>query len=383
SLNPDKLLVSSATDTPGQSAVTLTDSAQFYVQGLAAEGSAEVRLHAAGYDDAVVTVDFLPVVLAPDSSELRFAPPGNTSSLGLRLGLVEFGRINTSWNGSVRPGVTVPVTVRSVDSSIVQLSGSQAFVFQGGGPSACYFPIAFLRPGDTQILIETSSGIPLSPDRVTVHVENWRLSAYLSNTTVGRSLMIQLQAGSSRRDPVSATLSSSSGTLLFSTERLTAGKTSLALDLDASGSKTIFLEGAGPAGSSEISVSATTDFDTATTRLQIVDPVVRIGGVNNSGLTIPLSAGSASVPVTLGLDTPFGSGEQPLGASQSTIVVKVQSSNPAVVRPAVDSLDFRPGESSRSLSLQLAGKGTALITVQAPAGFNLPAGTRDYLVTVQ
>ncbi|MDP9171260.1 MAG: hypothetical protein M3N54_11635, partial [Acidobacteriota bacterium] len=379
SLNPDKLLVSAVADMPGHNAITLTNSTQFYIQGLAVEGSAQLQLQAPGYDDAIVVADFLPVVLSPDSVQLSRTPGGSTS-LAVQLGLREFGRVTLDSNVSVRPGVAVPVTVRSADDTIAHLSGDGTFVFQAGGPSSCYFQLAFLRPGDTQILIETSSAIPLTADHLAVRVVNWQFSAYFSSAGLGRSLMLPLQIGNPRRDTVNATLSSSTGTLLFSTDRLAAGKASLTLDLAGNATKTVYVEGAGPAGQSFVNVSAT-DFDPALTGLQIVDPVLSIGDASGSGLTTQLSVGSVNVAVVLG-GGQYGFSEQPLGASQGPITVKLRSSDPAVVRVGVDSLDFHAGESSRPLLLQLTGKGTALITVQAPAGFNLPAGTRDYLVTV-
>ncbi|HYL78611.1 MAG TPA: hypothetical protein VEU96_30750 [Bryobacteraceae bacterium] len=381
SLDPDKLLVSSAADTPGQSTLTLTNSLQFYAQGLVADGPAQVRLQAPGYDDAVVLVDFLPVVLAADSFQLTGVSPGGSTNLRLQLGLSEFGRIAFDWNGSVRPGVTIPVTVRPADDSIVQLTGSGTFVFQAGGPSSCYFPIGFLRPGDTQILIETSSSIPLATDHLTVHVANWRFSVSSAPYSLGRFLMAPLQFRNPRQDPVNATLSSSTGVLLFSTDRLTAGNPSLTVNLAGNAANTVYVEGAGPSGQTVVNASAP-DFDPELVRLQIVDPGIWIGGPNNSGLTTPLSAGSVTVLVVLGSGD-YSQSEQALGASQAAITVKLRSSDPGVVRVGVDSLDFHPGESSRPLLLQLMGKGTALITTQSPAGFNLPTGTRDYLVTVR
>jgi hypothetical protein len=63
--------------------------------------------------------------------------------------------------------------------------------------------------------------------------------------------------------------------------------------------------------------------------------------------------------------------------------VQLKSSNPAVVKPAVEWLDFQPGDSSRNLTVQLVGRGDAVLTLQAPDGFNVPTGKHEILITVR
>jgi hypothetical protein len=339
-------------------------------------------LQAQGYDDAVITADFLPVVVAPSPAQYRIQSPAARADLTLQYGLWENGGFAFDWNGSVRPGVTPSLTVRPEDDTILQLVDSGRIIFQAGGPASYTVQLRILRPGDTQILIENVADISLTTDRVPVHIANWQFSVYPTIIALGRSLSIPLEVRNPRTDTVSATLSSTGdAALLFSLDRLVSGQAPLALELPGSVEKTVYLEAVGPGSASTASLGAT-DFDTLALKLEVVDPVVSIGGVNNSGLTAQLSEGSVSVPVALGVER-NGFSEQALGASHAPVTVKFQSSDTGVMRFAVESLDFRPGESSRPLMLLLTGRGTAVITAQTPAGFNLPALAREFSVTVK
>ena len=284
--------------------------------------------------------------------------------------------------GSVRPGVTPSLTIRPENDTILQLVDSGQIVFQAGGPSSYNAQLRILRPGDTQILIENVTDIRVTTDRVPVHIANWQFQVYLTSIALGRSLSFPLEVRSPRPDTVSAAASTTGEVALqFSLDRLVPGQAPLAFELPGSGEKTVYLEAVGP-GSAGIASLSAIDFDTLSLKLEIVDPVVSIGGGYNSGLTAQLSEGSVSVPVALGVDR-NGFSEQPLGASHAPVTVKFQSSDGGVVRLAVASLDFRPGESSRPLLLLLTGKGTAVITAQAPPGFNLPALAREFTVSVK
>jgi hypothetical protein len=142
-------------------------------------------------------------------------------------------------------------------------------------------------------------------------------------------------------------------------------------------SRTVFVEAPQQGSVGAVSVSAS-GFDTARCAIQMADPLATLAGYG----TLQAGAGPVNALVVLGIDS-FSSSEQSLGASQAPIAVKVRSSDPAVVRAEVDSLQFSPGESARTLTLQPGRAGTATVTLEAPPGFNPPSGIREFILTVR
>jgi hypothetical protein len=266
--------------------------------------------------------------------------------------------------------------LRVLDENIARLSSGNV-VFQGDGPSQLSLELTTLNPGATEIVIEAPPGIPLKPSRIPVRVLNWGFGLP-ANVSVGRNLMVPVSVSNVRAADVNAAVSSTGAApLLIGTDRITLGQASIALTIPGRSSRTFFVEGPAQGSAGAVSVNAS-GFDTALCAVQVTDPIVTLSGYG----ALQAGAGPVNALVTLGIESSISS-EQPLGASQSPITVKVRSSDPAVVRPGADSLQIGPGESARTLALQPGRSGTAILTLEAPPGFNPPSGTREYTITVR
>jgi hypothetical protein len=376
SLNPDRLLVSASASALGQTSAAVTSGGPFHIQGLTADGPAQVRVQAPGYDDLVLTVDFLPVSLQASTLSSLDMRPGASTTLTLGFRLLDANRY-IDWSGGVRPGVTVPVSLRVLDDSIARLAPTGSMVFQNGGPSQFYIQLSTLNPGDTAISIEAPPDTPLKASRIPVHVLNW-LFGLSSSMTVGRSLMVPVSVSNPRPDEVSAAVSSEGdATVLIGTDRFTPGRPSLVVSIPGRSSRVVFVEGPAQGNTGAISVSAS-GFDTARGTIQVTDPMVTLSGIG----TLQAGGGLVNALVALGIES-FSQSEQPLGVSQAPITIRVRSSDPAVVRAGSDSLQFMPGESARTLTLQPGHAGAATVTLEAPPGFNPPSGIREFILTVR
>jgi len=364
SLAPDKVLVSPAPDALGQTTVTVAGIGPFYIQGVAEAGSAQIRLQAAGYEDGLLPVDLLPVSL----EVIELSPrPGTSGQLRIAFRLRDRSSF-ADWNGTIRAGLTVPIGLRSLDDSIARLSASSV-ALKPGSPSEAVVQITFLRPGETAVLLDTPPATPLKSNRIPVVVPNWTFSVP-DSITIGRRLMAPVSIYHSRLEPVGARLDSSGDTPVL----ISSGGT---LNIEANRSRTVMVEAPGEGTGAVLRVSAP-DFDTAQVKVQFGNPTVLLRYVP----ALDANAAATNVAVVLGAEF-FSSVEQALGTTQSPAVVRVFSSDTSVLRLGTDSLDFRPGESSRALALQPGRAGTATLTLQGPPGFNLPSGVRSYVITVR
>jgi hypothetical protein len=379
SLDPDKVLVSASAALSGQTAITVSSPASIYLQALTGEGPARLRLQAAGYEDSVISVEFLPAALGLDTAYFAWSP-GVSGSVRLRYAPMERDRLLSGWTGGPRPGVTLRVRYRSGNSAVIQVAdpGERAFV---PGVEWLELPFRTVAPGDTELMVEAPEGIRTTVERIPIRVNRLTFSAQYS-TTVGRFLTAPLEVGAPAAGSMVARASVTAGApLLLSLDKMKSGDASVALPLTANARTTLHLQPVGAGTRSEVTLSAP-DFEDFRVQVDIVDPQFAFRPASGANPDANLSAGSVSVPIVLA-PAGYSTTPQPLGPSRGAVRLELKSSNPAVLKPGVDWLEFQPGDSSRSLTLQLVGRGDAVLTLQAPAGFNLPAGKHEILVTVR
>lgn len=379
SLDPDKVLVSASDSISGQTSVTGPAFGSFYLQALTGEGPARLRLQAAGYEDSVISVEFLPAALGLDTAYFAWSP-GVPVSVRLRYAPMERDRLLPSWSGGVRPSVALRIRYRSGNSAVVQVPdpGEKAFV---PGVEWLELPFRTVAPGDTELTVEAPPGIRTTVERIPIRVNRWTFSTQ-SYVTVGRFLTAPLDLGAPGAAPTVARATLTGGaTLLLSLDQTKSGEASVALPMAGAARTTLHLQPVGAGNRSEVTLSAP-DFEDLRVQVDIVDPQFAFQPARGANLDVNLSAATVSVPIVVA-PAGYSTTPQPLGPSRGAVRLELKSSNPAVLKPGVDWLEFQPGESLRNLTLQLVGRGDAVLTLQAPAGFNLPAGKHEILVTVR
>ena len=103
---------------------------------------------------------------------------------------------------------------------------------------------------------------------------------------------------------------------------------------------------------------------------------------SQSPVLVSLTNRTFAVNLRLHIDGFSVARELPLGGSFGPLRVNLQSSNPQVVRvPAF--VDFNPGDSRKSVTLELVGTGDTVVSLTLPGNFTRGATRRDLLISVR
>ncbi|QOY89407.1 DUF7948 domain-containing protein [Paludibaculum fermentans] len=379
SLKPDQLLISSDGATAGETSITAPLGNSIYLQAMSSAapgGTVRVRLEAPGYAATEQQVEFLPAELQLQypESPLKLSPLVSRT-LGLRYGPVDgLGRISSQFNGSIRPGVRLPVRISSSDSNIVGVSTSEMTLdsYMGVG----LLPVA---PGRAQIHID-------APPQITNRVANLDAEVGLfefSSLSLGRPvryLVTGFNLTNPRPQPTSISVSGGEGVpLRFGTAASGPGApaaSTLLVTLAGKESRTVYMEPAGPGNSVTVRLNAP-DFKPASSAMYLPDPQARFDPA--TPLNLSLANRTAQVAIVLDEAT-RSSNSLPLGTSFGPLKLQLESSNPQVVRVAVPSVEFAPGDSRRNVGLELVGRGDAVVTLIMPAAFAGASSVRSDLV---
>ncbi|WP_321475085.1 hypothetical protein [uncultured Paludibaculum sp.] len=379
SLDPDKLRISNDSAATGEASITAPLGTRVYLQAMSTPqpgDTVRVRLEAPGYASTEREVEFLPAELQltyPESSlALR---PLVSSSLYLRYGPVDsLGRISSQFNGSFRPGVRLPVRISTSDSSIVGISTSDMTLETN--MNVTLLPVA---PGRAQIQIE-------APPQITNRVANLDAvvglfefpSLSLGNPV--RYMVTKFTVTNPRSQPTSISVSSGEGVpLRFGTAASgpdAPAASTLLVTLAGKESRPLYMEPAGPGWSASVRLDAP-DFRPASNGVSVRDPQARFDAT--TPLNVSLANRTAQVAIVL-TDQYGNSTGLPLGASFGPLKLQLESSNSQVVRVAVPTVEFAPGDSRKNVGLELVGRGDAVVSVIMPAAFAGASSVRQDLV---
>jgi hypothetical protein len=378
SLDPQKLLISTNSKTLGDASATATYPTQFYLQALSTVVPGDkirVRLEAPGYESAERDVEIVPAGLRLQSNSPLTLSPLNNGNLALAFGPVaDQGRIWQSFNGGARPGASLTVRVTSSDTRIVDVPQPVADLSQ-----LVNITLRAVAPGRATLHIEAPPQIANTIADVDAIVANYRFNMSVDSPT--RYLVSKLTPTNPRPQPTTMTLTSTGAIpLRLGTAASGAGlpsATSMTFTLAANEVRTLYVEPAGP-GTNGILHATAAEFDPNDFFLYVSEPRAVISPAGP--LTASLSA-STSISIVL-MDG--NNRELPLGSGFGPLRFQLQSSNPQVVSAPSGTIDFAPGDSRKSATLQFVGRGDAVVTLVIPAGFAGAAASRqDLLVTVK
>ena len=378
SLDPAKIVLSQSSSQPGQASVAVSIGSPIYIQALgnAPAGKVKVRMEAAGYATSELEIEIAAAVLEMQpAGTARVAAGANTAAYLVYGPIDRFtGSVSRTAALTFRPGVSFQIDVESSDPSILKLESSRLEL----APST---PVKFqaLRPGTAEIRIRVPEGIVSRVAAIPVVVAPFRF--YVSETDPATPYLVsRIVVRNPLQEPVSATVASSGATpVRIGTAASGPGapfNANLSVRLNGGEERTLYIEPTQPGASAEVTVRAP-DFDDYKLYLSLRNPQVAFTTAS------PLSANlaSGSIPLTLRL-SPESGRELPLGQVYGPLSVELKSSNPQVVR-VTSPIVFQPGVGSLTTSLELVGKGDAVVTLVSPKGFNNGSPTRDLIVTVR
>ncbi len=379
SSNPALVTVSDSVSSPGQASITLTGALPFFVQGLASQGRAEVRVSAPGFETAVIPVDLaLPVVtfgagFGPDLLTPLSAPVAFEAVLASRP---------RSPGATLRRGaapVTVPIETSSSAGAVTPAQlvfnegdAAKSFQFRATGEGLVLVrlsvPPGFADPGDERLRTVNTAAVrmaPVSPLRAPFSLV--RTAQLRFNTPVGAGLTLTATS----LDPSKVLLVASTGTAAASINlpvRVNDSFVSFGIaGLDRTGGARIRITGPGlPEFTFDaIIVPSALVFDSAT-------------AIARSGFPITVrAAGAALDPVSLIADT-----SQPVGfLAGRDVTLRTESSDNSIVEPGPPvtiGVSSNPGTRAEAKS-----PGLATLTIIQPDGFTEPVPRSRILINVQ
>jgi hypothetical protein len=247
------------------------------------------------------------------------------------------------------------------------------------------FQVRGVTPGKTQLLIETPPQVTNRAAVTDVTVQPYQFLSPVMDPAA-RHLVSKATITNPRAQQTAVTLTSAGYTpLALGTSNSGAGlpaASSMTLTLPPNGSQTFYMEplgAGGTSGSSDIRLSAA-DFENNDVFLSFSEPKVSFS--QSGPLSTSLSSGSVQMAVLL--TDQYQGKELPLGASFGPLMVQLQTSNAQVVQAPSAPLLFNPGDSRKPFTLQLTGRGDAVVSLIVPAGFNSQSAFRqDFVVSVR
>lgn len=206
----------------------------------------------------------------------------------------------------------------------------------------------------------------------------------VSPGTPVRYLVTKFTLTNPRAQPTSISVSSGEGApLRFGTAAIgpdAPADSTLLVTLAGRESRSLYMEPAGPGSSASLRLEAQ-DFQPASSGTYVADPLVRFDP--SAPLTASLANRTAQVSIML-TDPIRNSVDLPLGTTFGPLKLQLESSNPQVVRLPAATVEFAPGDSRRSIGLELVGPGDAVVSLIVPAGFTGASSARqDLVVTVR
>ncbi len=304
-------------------------------------------------------------------------PPAAQTELNLNFGLLDPGSGRLIAQAGFRPGVLRSLRVVSTDSSVIEVTDSAPKI-----EGLTRIKLKTIRPGRLQLLLSAPAGVKVLQDRVDAQVIEYQFSG-VEFDPAGAFLSTGFIASNPRSQVTPVRVLSASGTpLRFGTQQSGANgptSSSLTVELQPWERKTLFLEPVASGGFAEVLLTAP-ETEPLKRSLFLGDPWLTF---NTPGpLTVQQGSGTLTVVIQAGLER-FSTRPPVLGTSAGTLRLTLQSSNPAVVRAPQAPVELAPGQSRVLVPVQLVGKGEAILSFDAPQGFNGLAKTRNLLIQVR
>lgn len=380
SLNPAKLMLAGSLSGPAAASLNVNDTVQnsFYLRTAAGAAAGEligVEISAPFFETKRVELEVKAAELftEPDDRAISVSPE-NANSASFNVYLSPNRRF---WSGAPNPDSPLRLELRSTDPTVLEVRESSVTM---AGESYATVPIRSLRPGKAAIRISAPPQIVNRAAEVAVEVLPWTIRAFVSETAA-RFLSSALRVQNPRNQVSEITIRStgSNPALLGRTPGGADGpqSTNLVVRLAANSEADVYFEPTGSSGRVQLTLSAADSSD------RVLEPTIAEPDIcmEPQSISANLANGTSSLTLLMGAlgSLPFRT--LPVGNSAGGIRVPIRSSNPQVVRPVVDTVVIRPGESRQAVVVQLVGRGDAVLTIDLPAGVG--SSIRQKSITVQ
>ncbi len=407
SSDANKILLSTDPAAQGVNSITVTVPANqlalppFYLQSLASSGGVQLTASAPGYTNATGNV------LLNGSAFLLNGPNGlggdfSTSIISQPTELpIELWQLDSASRpfiqAPLRPGITVPVSVTSSNTSAGALSATSVQFITG---TASNSDLTFQPSSNCNVPCTTTVGVtqpagfsaPVRGGQLNVTVTLPSVSPRTTQTIIGRNLEVlgsgALDAAST--NSLTVTISSDNANVLLSNSPTVRGSQSITLVVNPGAGvngiqfPTYYIQAIGDTGTATLTASAP-GFNSGSIVVSMSPSGFLINGSSGLGIdfSAPLAGHTSTVSVSAVLldpDTlaPTETVQKVIGGSSPS--VSVSSDSGAVSVPS--SVTVPGGSDSAPITLQLQSKGAAHLTVGTPNGYTTPSSGNPVTVTV-
>src|SRR6056297_658710 len=359
-----------------------TSSRTFYVQGIA-QGSTTITASAAGYNDAVRSLDVTPSGFHLVSSDFGTTTFSGNSTIDVRLYRLRTSDAIRLEQQELRPGFgPVDVAVTSSDPAVGAITASP-LSFQPNGGSRLTTGFDPATAGMTTVAITHPDGFAIASNsrtQLTATVDAPNIS--IGNVAVGEHLQTSHAVSLSVSPPgdTEITLTVADGsTALISADPAAVGSTSITFSgVDNTSSRTFYVQGIAQ-GSTTITASAA-GYNDAVRSLDVTPSGFHLVSSDFGTTTF---SGNSTIDVRLyrlrTSDT-IRLEQHELRPGFGPVEVAVTSSDPAVGAITASPLSFQPNGGSRlTTGFDPATAGVTTVAITHPDGFAIASNSRTQL----
>ncbi len=334
------------------------DTFQVFIQALVGSGSTTITVSAPGYSSASSAITFSPsgfAIAGTSGIGGNFSVyQGTTTPLTVYSGIVDANSGMFTTQEPIRGGYSVSVPVSSSNTAAGTVSPTSAAFTGGTSTASINLKANAGGTGSTTISVTEPSGFTTPSSGASVTATLQEVSFVPFNDTVGQGLEQSENVTLSGPAPgaITFTLTTTSPSLLFSTDPTMAGMQTLTITIAPghSISAPFYVQSLASSGSASYTISAdgytsangTVNFAPAS--LQLQSP----GGLGAPSFTAPTSNPPATITAYTGyFDASSNFNQQPV-AGGNPLTVNFVSSNPSVgtVNPASATIASGAGTSS-------------------------------------
>ncbi len=379
SLNPDRILLSRASNLRGSEAITVVmpigggQSEPFFVQALAGEGVARIGVSADGFDASEGTVTLVKPTLSFTTEQVQIVR-GEEVSVEVAL---------SSSAEPVQPGFRPPsqvlmpgagpvrVTARADDSRITAQTGEAAIA---PGNAGAFLRFRGLAAGMATVTLDTPDGFVSSPNRqsipFTVSDPSLRISCG-QGFAIGKDLQATCSVDNAPAGTVLIATSSNPAAVVVSFDPAAAGAAQSSTTAQTGRATVFALQALRAEGTAEVLLRAP-GYRDARFSVSLV-PTVFFLESGQTGNLAPMTRGTTrSTEIRIGTVNAEGNlagTSHTFRAGITPVRVDISSSDTNVARLNPGTVTFAAGDQSKSTQIQAVAAGSAVIRIATPTGF--------------
>lgn len=393
SSDPSKVQFSTTPDGPGSPSIVLrvptglNHTQDFYVYGLADNGTVPYTASASGFQTATGTVTLTPsgaIIAGP----FGIGSPSFTANVGTSSSniTVYTAQLNASGNfvgiQALRGGLTEMITVSSSNTSVGTISPATVTIPGGGYTGTTQFTPVGIGSTDLSVSVPADFNTPAPLYKtVTANVTKPKLAVFDAGI-IGKNLQVSGTVQIAQNAPAGGVMvtltSSNSGALLLSPAANVPGSPSITVTIPANTNNTTFyLQALSDTGTVAYTASAT-NYQDGTSSPMLAKSGVILSGPFGPNFGFPITTHVGSAPTNLAVQTaalnPDGTfiATQPLAAGQSLQVML--TTNPQGVGTVTSPVTISGGTDTATAQFTPTANGSTTVSVLTPAGYT-PAPT--------